>query len=74
MKLTSLDYDAAHDIVARNKFLSWDGWDIVTWRKDPRGYSDRRGKFINGSWGILFRYKVQRDGTWRIPSNYVNFA
>ena len=73
MKLASLDYATAHEVVERNKFLSWDGWDIVTWRKDPRGYSDRRGKFMNNAWGILFRYTVQPNGTWRVPENYVNF-
>ena len=45
----------------------------MTWRKDPRGFSDKRGKFISGAWGILFKYPVATDGTWKVPENYVNF-
>ena len=71
MKFVEVDYEEAHDIVTRNRFLEWDGWDIVTWRKDPRGYSDRRGAFRRGDWGILFRYRPQKSGTWSIPENYV---
>ena len=70
MKSVMLNYDTAHEVVERNRFLSWDGWDIVTWRRDARGYSDKRGQFRDG-WGILFRYPVTDSGEWKIPENYV---
>lgn len=70
MNYITLDYDAAHEAVDNNRFLEWDGWTITTFRKNPRGYSDPRGKFVRGSWGIEYRYPVRNDGTWRIPSNY----
>lgn len=71
MNYITLDYDAAHKAVDNNRFLEWDGWTIQTWRPNPRGYSDVRGSFRNGRWGILYRYPVRNDGNWRIPSTYV---
>lgn len=70
MKYVLLDYDEAHATVAENRFLRWNGWDIVTWRKDAAGYYDQRGEF-RGTWGITFRYPLRDDGKWRIPVNYV---
>lgn len=74
MKYVTLDYDAAHKVVNGNRFLKWRGWDIVTWRKDASGYTDRRGTFENGSWGIQFIYPLRSDGTWRVPLQYVNHS
>lgn len=74
MKFQELDHDKAHAVVNGNRFLEWDGYTIVTWRKDPRGYSDRRGEFRNGSWGLAFRYPVSDKGTWSVPASYVEHA
>lgn len=74
MKFATLDYDQAHAVVNRNHFLRWDGWDIVTWRKDPKGFTNARGEFRSGSWGITFRYPLQDNGTWKVPQNYVDYA
>jgi hypothetical protein len=70
MKSVVLNFEEVHEVVERNRFLEWDGWDVVTWRRDPRGYADRRGSF-RAAWGILFRYPVQADGTWKVPVAYV---
>lgn len=72
MEYASITLDEAEAVVSRNRFLSWDGWTITTWRKDERGEYDRRGQRRRGKWGILFRYPVQNDGTYRIPQSYVN--
>lgn len=71
MKYEILDYNAAHATVEGNRFLNWDGWDIVTWKPNPKGYSDKRGSFRRGKWGIEFRYPLRNDGTWRVPDTYV---
>lgn len=71
MNYKTLDYDAAHDLVAKNRFLRWEGWNIVTWKPNPRGYTDKRGQFRNGSWGIQYTYPLRSDGSWRIPDTYV---
>ncbi len=72
MKYVSLDYDQAHAVVDKNQFLDWDGYDIITRRRDPKGYSDKRGVFKNGEWWIQFRYPLADDGTWSVPNIYVN--
>lgn len=79
MKYDVLDYDTAHKVVDNNRFLEWDGWDIVTWRKDAAGFTNTRGKFRKGrngggAWGIEFRYPVQADGTWKVPTSYVDHS
>ena len=74
MKYVKLTYDEAHRLVEANKFLEWDGWDIKTWRQDPNGFSDTRGEFRNGKWGIKFTYAVRKDGTWSVPVSYVDRA
>jgi hypothetical protein len=78
MKYDVLDYDTAHKVVEGNRFLSWDGYDIVTWRKDAAGWMDPRGKFkpgrTGGSWGIEFRYPLQDNGTWKVPTLYVDHS
>lgn len=74
MKYDVLDYDSAHAVVDGNRFLEWDGYDIVTWRKDASGWMDPRGQFKNGVWGIQFRYSLRDDGTWRIPRPYVEHS
>jgi hypothetical protein len=74
MKYASLDYDKAHTVVEGNRLLSWDGFDIITWRKDAAGFMDTRGKFRRGTWGIEFRYPLQGDGTWKVPVAYVDHS
>lgn len=74
MKFQTLDYDTAHKVVEGNRFLRWDGYDIVTWRKDENGWLDRRGKFMRNAWGIEFRYPLQDNGTWKVPTSYVDHS
>lgn len=70
MKYVTLDYDTAHAVVEQNRFLSWDGYDIVTRRKSPNGFSDKRGRFVNNEWWIEFRYPLRNDGSWKVPDIY----
>lgn len=72
MKYATLDYDAAHEVVERNRFLSWDGYDIVTHRKSENGYTNKRGVFKDGEWWLQFRYSLRPNGTWEVPEIYVN--
>lgn len=72
MKFISLNYDDAHKVVDSNRFLNWDGWDIVTRRKSPGAWMDKRGIFADGQWWLQFRYPVRSNGTWEVPDIYVN--
>ena len=68
-----LDYTGAHSWVENTKHDAfWDGWDIVVWRRNPNGATNRKGMFRKGRWGIADRYSVKSDGTWRIPGKYAN--
>lgn len=70
MKYDILNYDEAHSLVARNRFLRWDGYDIVTFKPNPKGFIDRRGQYRKGVWGIEFRYPLKDNGTWSVPESY----
>lgn len=72
MKFLTLGYDEAHDLVESNRFLSWDGWDIVTRRKSDAAWADKRGVFVDGQWWLQFRYPLRSDGTWGVPDIYAN--
>ncbi len=44
--------EEADQIVNHSKDLKWVGWDIVSWKKDSNGFSNKNGRFINNQWGI----------------------
>jgi hypothetical protein len=67
-----LNYDEAHDWVSNNSRALWDGWDIVIWKRNPNGATNKKGLYRNGSWGIADRYSVNSDGNWRIPNKHDN--
>lgn len=64
------DYDLAHDVVAKNKNLFWDGWTIVEFKNNPDAVTYKNGMFRNGKWGATKRFEPTRDG-WKVPKRYV---
>jgi len=67
--MKALDYDEAHQVVEAYTDLCWDGWDIVSWVRNPNGATNIRGEFRDG-WGISKRFPLKPDGTWRVPDKY----
>jgi len=65
-----LDYSEAHKIVQANRNLNWDGWDIVSWVRNPNGATNIHGEFRNGRWGVSRRFTMNDDGTWVVPNKY----
>lgn len=61
--------EEAEKVVNNFNELSWDGWDIVSTKTDPLGYSNKFGIFINGKWSIRKRYIIKQDG-WHLPNKY----
>jgi len=59
----------AEKIVKNFKDLRWVGWDIVSRKESPNGYSNKYGSFINGKWGIDKVYKLTNKG-WHLPNEY----
>lgn len=58
------------DIVANNKSLSWDGWDVVHSYPNPTGWTKLDGAFINGKWYIQKKFALSTEG-WEIPNKLV---
>lgn len=47
--------------------VSWDGYTLVFFRKNPNGFTDRKGAFRGGRWGILTRVDCDSNGIWNVP-------
>lgn len=67
MIVTSLD--KMEKIVANNKNLRWDGWDVVDLKRSDAARTSPTGIRINNEWFLHKRYKPQRNG-WDIPNKY----
>lgn len=68
MKIQSLD--RMEEIVAKNKWLKWDGWTVINYRYDPMGWSKKNGAFYKGKWYTVSRYEPTGHG-WEIPNKLV---
>lgn len=51
--------------------VRWEGWDIVFWNRTPHGFTNTKGAFRNGRWGMETRILVDDDGLWRIRNRNV---
>lgn len=73
MPKISLDYEAAHKFVEKNKQnnVFWDGYTIVQWFPSNNGYMQENGLFRNNKWGYSNRYELTSKGTWEISDKYV---
>lgn len=55
-------------IVESDPELSWDGWDVVRYKKNPSSQFDKSGILHNGSWHRKFVFPL-KDGGWSIPES-----
>jgi len=53
--------------------LFWDNYDLIFWQKNVNGFSDKKGMFRKGSWGIATRLKMTNNGTWILNKKYVKY-
>lgn len=67
MLITNIE--EAEQIVNNFRDLRWNGWDIVSWRPDSKGFLDKNGKFSGNRWGIQTVYKITEKG-WHLPNKY----
>lgn len=51
----------------------WDNYDLIIWRKDASGFSNIKGMFREGAWGVAERISITNDGTWVLPVKYVKY-
>lgn len=58
------------EIVASNKDLSWDGWDVIKLKPTDNGLMLKNGIRINGKWFTQTRFNLTEQG-WEIPNKIV---
>ena len=68
MKINSLEQ--AEQIVANNKSLVWDGWDIIQLTKSPTAWMKPEGVLRDGDWYLQKHYNLSAEG-WELPAKFV---
>lgn len=53
-------------IVDFNPELSWEGWDVVRYKKNASSQFEPTGSFYKGSWHKKFVFPLNKGG-WSIP-------
>jgi len=56
-------------IVAKNKNLVWDGWDVIDLKESDIAKTSPNGIRINNKWYLHKRYSPNKNG-WDIPHKY----
>jgi hypothetical protein len=71
MSRTVLEYDAAHEFVTKQSKagndVRWEGWDMVFFKPTPYGFSNPKGAFRKGRWGMENRVTPDSTGRWVVP-------
>ena len=57
------------NIVAKNKELSWVGWDVRDLKRSEAGRTAVNGVRVNGQWYLQRIYPVTPNG-WDIPNKF----
>jgi hypothetical protein len=68
--MITVNYEQAHLVVQNNKFLRWDGWDIVDFKADSSAEFDKNGVRFKNRWGFEKRFTPDHEG-WKVPKRYV---
>lgn len=76
MAKITLNYEAAHSFVEKNKDQGffWDGYTIVKWSPSNNGFMQPNGTFRNNKWGYSNRYNLTSSGTWEISDKYAQLV
>jgi hypothetical protein len=51
----------------------WNNYDLVVWEKNISGYFFVNGMFMDDTWGTSVKFKINKDGLWRLPKKYVKY-
>lgn len=51
----------------------WENYDLVIWKKDFGGYTDKKGMYRKNAWGVADRISVDNSGIWKLPKKYVKY-
>jgi len=56
-----------------NQESFWDNYSLLIWRKDPNGFTSKKGMFRKNSWGQVDVIPVNNNGVWALPKKYVRY-
>ena len=51
----------------------WDNYDLIIWKNNINGFTDKKGMFRKNKWGIAERISVNENGIWKLPVKYVKY-
>jgi hypothetical protein len=51
----------------------WNNFELIIWKKDQGGYTNKNGMFRNDSWGTAEKIAVNNQGIWKLPKKYVKY-
>lgn len=72
---TILDFSGAHKFVREQRRMGndvrWENYDMVFWKPTHHGFTNKKGAYKNGRWGMESRVVVSSQGTWEVPSKNV---
>ena len=51
----------------------WENYDLIIWKKDFSGYTNKKGMFRKNTWGVADRISVDNSGIWKLPKKYVKY-
>ena len=58
---------------SKNMDPHWDNYDLIIWKKDYSGFTNKKGVYRQNVWGIADRISVTNNGTWVLPKKYVKY-
>lgn len=53
--------------------IFWDNYDLIFWEKNNTGFTDKKGMFRKGAWGVATRLKMTQNGMWVLNKKYVKY-
>ena len=73
--MISLNFSAVHKFIREQRRLGsdirWDGWELVFFKPTRHGWSNKKGAYRNGRWGMESRVTVTNAGLWNVPTKNV---
>lgn len=56
-----------------NQESFWQNYSLFIWKKNPTGFTDKKGMYRNSTWGIAEIVPVNDNGIWDLPKKYVKY-
>jgi hypothetical protein len=69
MKFLSLE--ESERLSNRNKYIYWEGWDLLLFTPRANAFMIPGGHFKNGQWGVIDRVKPNEQGKYKVPRKFI---